>query len=198
MWSLCTQQAGLSTIEWGQIPPGVGAIVSPQAAATWGEWSAWAGWLLPCGAWLSTRIPEATLSVLSPRLLSPVSSQVSLIHFAPQPLPGIYWLWISPAVVNLLISTQQSGLSTTGPEQRPSWAQGYCFPSGCCCSEGNSLPEHSVCCHMEDDSASTLQSRSWCPLSQFSPQSFSPQSLLRHHQPTLLTPFPELRVRGFK
>ena len=33
IWSLCIQQSGLSTLGQGWIPPGVGAIISPQAAA---------------------------------------------------------------------------------------------------------------------------------------------------------------------
>ena len=27
----------------------------------------------------------------------------------------------------------------------PSWSGGYCFPSGCCCSEGSGLPEQDGC-----------------------------------------------------
>ena len=37
IWSLCTQQSGLSTEGQSQIPPGVGAIVAPQATATQGS-----------------------------------------------------------------------------------------------------------------------------------------------------------------
>ena len=79
-----------------------GAIVSPQAAAAqrgvvclsrmaaaiWGLAQHWdAG---------------ATLSVLSPKPPSPVSPQVFLVHSALPLLPGIYCLWLSPSVVNLV------------------------------------------------------------------------------------------------
>ena len=54
------------------------------------------------GGWLSIGIQVATLSVLSPRHPSPVSPQVSLLHCAPTPLPGIYCLCLFPSVVNLV------------------------------------------------------------------------------------------------
>ena len=81
------------------------------------------------GGWLGTRILVATLSGLSPRPPSPVSPQVSLVHSVPH-VPGIYYLWLSPLVFNLVTSTQQSGFSTMESGQIPSWDQGYCFCSG--------------------------------------------------------------------
>ena len=68
----------------------------------------------------------AAFSVLSPKPPSLVSPQVSLVHSAP-PLPVIYCLWLSPSVVYLVTRTQQSGLSTKGPGQRPSWVWGCCL-----------------------------------------------------------------------
>ena len=45
----------------------------------------------------------STLSVLSPKPPSPVSLQVSAVRSAPcHPLPGIYSLWLSSSVVNLV------------------------------------------------------------------------------------------------
>ena len=120
----------------------------------------------------------AAFSVLSPKPPSLVSPQVSLVHSAP-PLPVIYCLWLSPSVVYLVTRTQQSGLSTKGPGQRPSWGQGYCFPSGCCCSEGSGLPEYKGCCHL-GDAVCPLPQRGWQPLCQFSLQSLCTQSLLKH------------------
>ena len=99
------------------------------------------------------QIPTATISVLSPNSPSPVS----LIHSAPL-LVVVYCLWLFLLVVYLVTRTQQSGSSTKGPGQRPSWGQGYCFPSGCCCSEGIGLPEQDGCCYRGDDSALDLGS----------------------------------------
>ena len=45
-------------------------------------WSAWAWWLLPNGGWHSIGFPASTLSVLSPKIPSPVSPQASLAHSA--------------------------------------------------------------------------------------------------------------------
>ena len=65
IWSLCTQQSGLSTIGWGWTP-------------TNREWSAWAGWLLcmglglepdPSGYFLSS-LPKASVPSLSSSLSS--------------------------------------------------------------------------------------------------------------------------------
>ena len=44
--------------------------------------------LLPYGGWLSTEIQTATSSVLSPKPLSPVSPQTSVVHSV-QPFPSI-------------------------------------------------------------------------------------------------------------
>ena len=104
----------------------------------------------------STRDPGTTFSVLSPNPPSLVSLQVSLVHSV-SPLPVIYCLWLSPSVVYLVTRTQQSGLSTKGPGQRPSWGRSYCFPSGYCHSEGSGLPEHKGCCCLGDDSARGFQ-----------------------------------------
>ena len=60
-----TQQSGLSIKRQSRDSPGVGAIVSLRLLPLRGKWSAWAQRLLWSGGWLSTRIPVATLSVLS-------------------------------------------------------------------------------------------------------------------------------------
>ena len=73
------------------------------------------------------QIPTATISVLSPNSPSPVS----LIHSAPL-LVVVYCLWLFLLVVHLVTRTQQSGSSTKGPGQRPSWGRSYCFPSSYC------------------------------------------------------------------
>ena len=68
----------------------------------------------------------------------------------------------------------------------------YLWLSSVCCLEGSVLPEQDGCCHMGDDSAP----RSWWLLSQFSPQSLCPQSLLRLLQPTLPPDFARALVSG--
>ena len=79
----------------------------------------------PSGYFLSS-LPKASIPSLSSSLSSPLCP----------PLPVIYCLWLSPSFLYLVTRTQQSGLSTKGPRQRPSLGQDYCFPSGYCHSEG--------------------------------------------------------------
>ena len=68
-------------------------------------------------------------------------------------LPGIYCLWLSPSVVNLVTLHSAMRLKPHRAGQNPSWCWGCCFPSSCCCLEGSGLPEQDECCHMGDDSA---------------------------------------------
>ena len=56
---------------------GAGLLFPLRLLRLGGEWSAWARWLPPFGGWLSTGIPAATLSALSPKLPSRLSSGVS-------------------------------------------------------------------------------------------------------------------------
>ena len=72
---------------WAVSLLGVGLLLPLRLLLLWGEWSAWAWWLLPSGGWLSTRITAATLSSLSPKLPSPVSLQASPTNSATLPLP---------------------------------------------------------------------------------------------------------------
>ena len=109
-------------------------------------------------------------------------------------LPRIYCLWLSPSVVNPVTFHSTGRLKSPRVGQNLSWDWNYCFPLGGCLLEGSALPEHDGWCHMGDDSAL----ESWGLLSQFSPQSLHPQSLLRSHQPTLPLPLPEPRVSGCK
>ena len=92
-------------------------------------------------------------------------------------LPGIYYLWLTPSVVNLVRQHSAVKLRHHRAGQSPSWGQGYCFQSGCCHWEASGLPEQDGSCSMEDDSALG----SW----QFFPQCLHPQSLLRWLQSTL-------------
>ena len=80
--SLRAQQSYLSTTGQGRIPPGFKAIFSFWLLPFGGEWSAWTTWLLQCGGWLSTRIPAATLSVLSPKPPFLVSPPAFWVYFA--------------------------------------------------------------------------------------------------------------------
>ena len=109
-------------------------------------------------------------------------------------MPGVYCLWLSPSVLNLVTLHSEVSLMTHRVGQGPSCCQGYCFPSGCFCLEGSGLLKHYGCCGMGDDSAPG----SWQLFSQLSPQSSCPQSLLSHLQPTLLPPLPEPWVSGCK
>ena len=90
-------------------------------------------------------------------------------------------LWSSPSIVNLvtLHSAVRLKPNNAGQNSCSGWA--HCFPSGCCVLEGSGLPEQDGCCSMGDDSAPGSQRL----LSQFSPPSLHPQSLLKHLQPTL-------------
>ena len=119
IWSLWTRQSGLSTAGWGWIPPKLRAIFSPQAAAAWREvvWlsrrvTAYGGWLSthPGGYFLRS-LPKDSMPRLSSVLSGPPCP----------PLSVIYCLWLSLSVFHLITRTQQSGLSTKGPGQRPSW-----------------------------------------------------------------------------
>ena len=55
-------------------------------------------------------------------------------------LLGIYCLWLSSLVVNLVTLHSVVRLKHHRVEQNPSWNCGICSPSGCCCSEGSGLP----------------------------------------------------------
>ena len=146
MWSLSIPLSDLNTIGQVQIPPVVKVIVSPDAAATGRRVVCQSRIVAAYGGWLSTGISAATISILSPVPQSPVSTQVSLVHSAhplcqESTLPGfLLWLLIWS------LYTQQSGLSTTRPRQRPSWDGGYCFPSDYCYLEGSGLPAHDAIC----------------------------------------------------
>ena len=83
---------------------------------------------------------------------------------------------LSPSLVNLIALHSAVRLKSQRAGQNPCWGQGYCFPSGCCCSYGSGLPEQDDCCYMGDDAAPGFLRL----LSQFCPQSLCPQSLLRH------------------
>ena len=111
-----------------------------------------------------------------------------------QRLPRIYCLWLTPSVVNLVTLHSAVWLKPRRMGQNLSWGWDYCFPSGCCHSEGSGLSEQDGCCLMGDDSALG----SWWLLSQLSPQSFYPQSLLRHLYPSLPPPLLEPWVSGYK
>ena len=170
IWSLSTQLSGLSTVGHGQIPLVVGAIVSPQVAGAQRGVFCLSRMILvfgsapdPGSCFLSSLL-KASMPSLSSSISSPLCPSFEVI----------YCLWLSLSVVYLVTRTQQSGLSTKG--QRPSWGLGYCFPSGYCCSERSGLPEHWSWSHLGDDSAPGSQ---WL-ISQFSPQGFCPQYLLKH------------------
>ena len=81
------------------------------------------------GSLLSTGILVATLSVLSPRPLSPISPQISLVHSVP-PFPGIYCPWFSSLVVNLVTLHSASGLNTTETGLIPSGVRAIVSPQG--------------------------------------------------------------------
>ena len=126
-----------------------------------GCWCMGVGSVLDPSSYFLSSLPKASIPSLSSSLYSPLC-----------PTFAIYCLWLSASVAFLVTRTQQSGLSTKGPGQRPSWHSSYCLPSGYSCSEGRGLPKHKGCCHLRDDSA--LGSR-WL-LSVFSPRLLSPIS----------------------
>ena len=74
----------------------------------------------------------ATLSVLSPKPPSPVSPQVSLVHSA-FPLPGIYFLWLTPSIVNLVSLHSAFRLKKPHSQSRvPSRAGAIVSPQAAC------------------------------------------------------------------
>ena len=81
-----------------------------------------------------------------------------------------------PSVLNLITLQSVVRLKPYRARQDPSWDCGYCFSSGCCCSEGSGLPEQDGCWCLGDD----WSLGSWQPLSQFFLQSLCPQPLLGH------------------
>ena len=95
----------------------------------------------------------------------PVWPSVACLRFS-----GIYSLWLTPSVVNLVTLHSAVRLKYHKAWQNPSWCWDYFFPSGCCHLEENGLPEQNGCCHLGGDSAPGPQRL----LSQFSPPSFSP------------------------
>ena len=107
---------------------------------------------------------------------------------------GIYCLWLSPSVVNLVTLHSAVRLKHHRVGQNSSWCLGYCFPSGCCCLEKSGVPEQGGWCSMCDDSAVGF----WGLLFQFSPQSLHPQCLLRGLYPALPLPLLEPSVSGLK
>ena len=119
IWSLSTEQSYLSTIGQRQIPPAVGAIVSPQVAAAWRGVVCLSRMITAYGGWLSMDPGSYFLSSLPKASVPSLSLQVSLGRSAPS-LPMIYGLWLSPSVVYLVTRTQHTGLRTKGPGQRPS------------------------------------------------------------------------------
>ena len=127
-----------------------------------------------------------------PKASAPVCLQVSLVHSAP-PLPVIYYLWLSPLVAHPVARTQQSGLSTKGSGQRLSWGQGFVSPQATAAQRG-------VVCLSTKAAAICGMTQQQDPggYSQFSPQGFHPQPLLRRLQPTLPLPLPKPWVSGCK
>ena len=162
---------------WGRVLPGVGAVVFLHAAA-----AAHRGVVclskMAAAVWVMTQHWDPTIYSFSslpktsvPSFSSRVSSQLC------PSFPGVYCLWPALLVVNNLVTLHSEVmLKLHKVGQKPSWGQDCCFLSSCCCWEGNGLPEQGGCCHMGDDLAPGSQHL----LSQFSPQSFCSQSLLRH------------------
>ena len=101
---------------------------------------------------ISTQILLTIFSVLSPKHVSPMSPQASLVDSPPTPFPGIYCLWLTPIVVNLVTVYSAVRLKHHRARAESLLGSGLLFPLRCCPLEGSGLPEHNGCCSMVDDS----------------------------------------------
>ena len=111
-------------------------------------------------------------STLSPDPVTPDSPHASLVH-STLPFPGIYCLWLSPSIVNLvtfhsavMLKHQRAGAESL------LWV-GLLFPSGCNRSEGSGVPEHDGCCRLRDDPTLGSLQLLFCSLHEASVPSFS-------------------------